>query len=311
MPRWIEALRAAFAAGDPQRLASEYDRLRHRPLLAPLLRLAEATYPVREIVHLAPELDARIASHSLATASRWLLDTHFTPWRAEIPEAAAAVLSSRPAVIYGNHPSMLTPFLISAAVNRDDLRILSASYVHLFLPRYARYSLPVEIWPPRRGGWMEYLRSGVPALLQTKLLALLLGTAPVADAKERNLNSILRGADHVAGGGCLLLAPGAGSARPRAWYQGIGRIARKLAEDGAGERVFLIPYHEEHISKRRVCASLRRNRRAWVQRRFVYRRPVTVRFAEPQLLATLVPRPDDPAAITARLHAHYRELFPR
>ena len=116
MPRWVEPLRAAFEAGDPERLAAEYERARRPPLRGLPLRTVETIYPVREIVHLTPQLDARIAAQGLVAASRWLLDTHFAPWRPEIPEATAPILASRPAVIYGVHGPMLTLFLVSAAV---------------------------------------------------------------------------------------------------------------------------------------------------------------------------------------------------
>lgn len=313
MPRWVEPLRAAFAAGDPERLVAEYERARRSPLSGLPLRTVEAIYPVREIVHLTPPLDARIAAQGLVAASRWLLDTHFAPWRPEIPEATAPILASRPAVIYGVHGPMLTLFLVSAAVGREDLRIVSAHHVHHLLPAYRPYSVPVETAPRTRAGWREQLRilraAGLPAFLQQRLLALLAGGTPDDDAKRENLRSLHDGARHVAGGGCLLIAPDAGIATS-GWRSGIGRIVARLVDKGEGERVYLIPYTETHVSNRRMFASLRRGRRAQLRRRLLYRQPSTIRFAEPVLMSSLVPRPDDPAAITQRLQAHYRGAFP-
>ena len=126
---------------------------------------------------------------------------------------------------------------------------------------------------------------------------------------QENLRSLHDGARHVAGGGGLLIAPDAGNAASD-WQSGIGRIVVRLVDEGEGERVYLIPYTGTHVSNRRMFASLRRGWRSRLRRRLLYRQPITIRFAEPVLLSALVPRPDDPAAITQRLQAHYRGVFP-
>ncbi len=309
MLRFLAPLRDAYAAGDLDQLVAVYGRARCRPDLALPLRLLEAVYPVWGFLQTAPELNRRIAEQGLAPASRWLLDAYAGPWRCEMPDATRHALTSGPVLVYGNHLSLLTPFLVAAAVDRADLRIVSASYVHRLLPSYEPFSLPVAT---PHGSWREELqRGGVRSAIQSKILGLMSGTEITQRTREKNRESLLAGAAHLREGGCLLVCPEGGSIRHRPWHAGIGHIVHGVAGQTQNQPVQGVPYLEQHMSHRRACVSVGRGPWARLRRRFAYRHPVTIRFADPITLQDLTPADDAPEKITLRLQAHYRRLFNR
>lgn len=307
MTWFLGPLRDAFAAGDPDRMRAEYMRARRRPLSAPVLLLFQALYPMEEFVQIPPELDRRIAEEGLAQASRWLLDTYIRAWRAEVPEAAREALASGPVLVYGDHLSLLTPFLVAAAVDRPDLRIISVEYVHHFLPSYAPYSLPVSTPSAGLQGWTW---ADLRGLLESKLLEIVTGWRP-ARARERNRESLRAGALHLRQGGCVLIAPAGGPIRARPWYSGIGYIVAGALGGGTAPSLRLLPYQELHLSPHRVNVCLRRGPVARFERQVLYRRPATIRFAEPVPAQEVVPEGATPEETTQHLEAHYRKLFPK
>ena len=112
---FLSEIREAYASDDPHALAEVWARGRTRRRVGPLVRVVELLYPVQRILSVAAELDSRISRDGLCDASRWLLDTWVGAWRALIPPFVTEVLSTAPALIYGNHPSLLTPFLVAAS----------------------------------------------------------------------------------------------------------------------------------------------------------------------------------------------------
>ncbi len=308
MIRFLGPLRDAYASGDLERFVEEYARARRRPHLALPLWALEAVYPVWGFLQIAPTLDRRIAEEGLVEASRWLLDTYLGPWRSTMTDSVRSAIATGPVLVYGNHTALTTPFLVAAAVGRLDIRIVSASYVPKLLPHYGPYALPVDI--PHGGWWEEYRRGGLRGAVQAKLLNLMPAAPRTERTREENRASLDAGADHLAARGCLLVCPEGGSIRPRPWYTGIGHIAQRAVGRALAVPVQCLPYQEQHMSHRRASTAVRRGPWARFRRRFVYRHPVTIHFADPIPLHTLV-RPDDTAAqATARLQAHYRGLFP-
>lgn len=304
MIQLLGPLREAFAAGDPSRLLAEYARARRRPLSALPLLLVQAVYPVQELLQVLPELDRRIAHHGLAAGSRWLLDTYVRNWRCQLPESARDALRSGPALVYGDHLSLLTLFLVAAAVDREDLRIVSVAYVHHLLPSYGRYSLPVSTPSASLQGWRW---ADLRSLVEAKLLQFVAGWKPPG-GRERNRAALQAGGVHLHEGGCVLIAPAGGRIGRRPWYTGIGHIVA-VALQRTALPLRLVPYQELHLSPHRVAACLRRGPVARFERRVLYRRPATITFAPPVPAQRLVPEGAGPEEITRRLEAHYRELF--
>jgi len=305
---FLARMRPAYVAGDVERLLAEYMEELRQPRLGLALRFLERMYPVRSFLEIAVAFEKRIAAQGLATASAWLLDTYLRNWQCEMSETARHILTAEPVLIYGNHPSLLTPFLVAASINRSDLRIISTSYLHHLLPSYAVHSLPIEI---RLGRWRDHYKRGGPrAALVAKLLSLLHGTPPSEVARAANRRSLEIGAAHVLDRGSLLIAPEGGSARRKAWHEGIGHIAAWMLKQPTGSAVHAAPYCERHTSNRRVYASIETGPAARMKRRFLYRIPSCIEFAEPVALEALTDGCTEPRELTGRLRDHYDSLFP-
>lgn len=299
---FLSELAGAYGAGDLARFRAVYASGLRDPWLGPWVRLFDRAYPVRALLDLCVELDRRIGAEGLSLASRWLLDAWVPGWRGSVPASTAAVLATEPVLIYGNHPSMLTPFLVAGHVPRPDLRIVSASFVPHLLPSYAPYAFPVEL--PYGKAWRWLRRGGLAQVLITAALSRVHRGPPPEEAQARNRASLALAADHLRGGGAVLIAPGGGGSRERPWRPGIGRILLALA-DRPGERpVWLVPYRERGAGNREIRGALRRGRPLAPGRM-----PVEITFGEPLLLSDLGALPPDPLRVARRLQDRYRSVF--
>lgn len=296
-----------YVRGDPAALAAAWAEGRRHPLVGPMAAGVELFYPVGRILSLAAEIDRRIGRDGLAAASRWLLDTWVPGWRAVIPPATAEILAAKPVLVYGNHPSLLTPFLVGATVPRPDLKIVSASFLDRLLPSYACSAFSVEL-PVRN--WGEHLRrGGVSRLLLAWLIGYLTPPQRSAARKEGNRHALAAAAAHLRSGGALLIAPAGWTLRPRPWLPGIGRIVQALERDPGPDELYLVPFREEHTSDARTRAVLGRGPVARLKRRFLYRQPVTIRYGPPTPCSALAPLPGDVPGIVRLLQTRYEALF--
>ncbi len=306
---FLGALRDAYAGADIGRLRAAYAEAFHYPGLALQLRALERLYPLRRLLELAVRVERQIATRGLAEASRWLLNTYGDDWRCSMPVTTARVLETEPTLLFGNHPSMLTPFLVAASVKRQDLRIISSSHVHRILPSYGAHSIPVELRP---GPWHEhYRRGGVRGAVGRSLLTVVHGVQDADDARAANRRSLEFGAVHVTAGGSLLIAPEGPSVRSKAWHTGLGILAQRILEQPARRPPMAVMYWEQNTSNRRVFAHIAPGPIACAKRRILYRRPVSIAFAEPVALSDLVGADKDPRRIAQRLREQYCERFPR
>lgn len=307
---WMEFLRdlrTICQQGDPAALCTAWREGREDRRIGPLVRAIELLWPVGEVLALAADLDRRIARDGLGGASRWLLDTWVPGWRAEVPPEAADVLGSAPVLIHGNHPSLLTAFLVAASARRPDLKIVSASILERLLPSYAPYSLPVVL---PKGNWGEQLRrGGVPRLVVAGLIHCLDPDIPRAEAKERNRQALARAAAHIWSGGALLIAPAGWTSRRWPWYPGIGRIVQALSQDPVLDGDWLVPFREENSTDARVRAILRRGPVAALDQQ--RGRPVTIRYGSPTQRSSLAPFPEPVPEIVRLLQRRYETAFDR
>lgn len=309
--RWADLLgqlRAAYADGDVGSIRALWYGALAEPGLGFWLRFFNRLYPLQSLLDVSYELEGRIASDGLARASRWLLDEGLH-WESHVPAETQGVLSSEPVIIYGNHPTFLTPFLVSAHVERADYRIVAASFLERFLPAFGRYAISVEL-PLNQWGrqlWQGGLRRLVVAYWATRLRPL----PPRPTARERNKAAIEGATAHVREGGALLIAPAGWSRSDRRWYPGLGRIVRGLAGEPPGRPVYLVAYREEGTSDRLVrrllegapTRGLPREKARWAVAR--------IRFGLPTPLAEVATGREPLEDLVERLRRAYGEQFAR
>ncbi len=262
-------------------------------------------YPVPGLLDLMKGLDRQVGERGLTAASEEVLDRLPTSWGAEFPAGREDEIRTRPVIIFGKHGSILTPFLIAASLDRPDIKMLGASYVATLGPNIARYMYPVHLpistfrratrkgFLLRIGAWMA-VRLDSPVEKET--------------AQERGRESLVLSAEHVCGGGALLIAPDARNPRAK-WRSGIGILVAHVAKAAAADcDALLVPY--------RIWASitgifhlLSRNPLMRALGRWEYRRPIRVAFGEPIRLSAVIEKTGiDPDAITEHLEAYYRSL---
>jgi len=299
---FLSELAEAYGAGDLARFRAVYAAGLRDTRLGPWVRLFDRAYPVRALLDLCVELDRRIGAEGLSLASRWLLDAWVPGWRGSVPASAEAVLATEPVLIYGNHPSMLTPFLVAGLVPRPDLRIVSASFVPRLLPSYAPYALPVEL--PYGKAWRWLRRGGLAQVLITAALSRVHRGPPPEEARARNRAALALAAEHLRRGGAVLIAPGGGGSHERPWQPGIGRILLALADPPGERTVWLVPYRERGSGNREIRRALRRGRPLALGHM-----PVEIAFGEPTALPNLGELPTDPLRVARRLQDRYRALF--
>ncbi len=305
----VRRVRRAYAAGREGRLQTAYADARWQtPIIRPLLALADRLYPITEVIHFAGEMDRRIRADGLSAAcsagvARLGLDCEFA-----MSDATREILASSPAIVYGNHPTLLTPFLVGAALPRLEVRFFMLNYVGHLIPALKQYMLPLEISSPR--GFREWRRGGNRRVVAHWLTQILeKGRAPV-DAKPSNRTMLGRGASHVIAGGCIVIFPSGGGRKDRAWYPGIGHIARQLAGNRAAPDVFLVPMREEQSSNDHVYRALRGLGRSELADRPELGR-IRVRFAEARRLQDLVDAEASAHEIARALQTDYEKTFPQ
>ena len=120
----------------------------------------ERFYPVRAFLSVASEVfDPALGALGLHQGCRKLLEAASVEWEAALSDAHAETLRTAPVLFCSNHPSLLTPFLVAAAIEREDLRFLSTNYVRRLLPHLQPYSFAFEV--PLTRSWTEWRRGGL------------------------------------------------------------------------------------------------------------------------------------------------------
>ncbi|HEU68177.1 MAG TPA: hypothetical protein ENN53_03025 [Candidatus Acetothermia bacterium] len=308
--RWadlIRQLRVAYANGDVGSIRSLWYKAVAEPGLGTWLRLSDRLYPLQGLLDVAHELDRRMAGQGLARASRWLLDERVGRWMSEVPPATRTALASEPVILYGNHPTLLTPFLVSAHVERADHRIVAASFLEKFLPAFGQYAISVEL--PVNQWWKQLWQGGLQRLVVAYWVTRLRPVLPPPTARQRNRAALERAISHVRDGGSLLIAPSGWNRSGKRWYPGIGRIVRGLANEPGDRPALLVAYHEEGTSDRLVRQLLERAKRGYGCPEVAPDRVPRIGFSEPIPLSAFSPDEGTVEDLVARLRRRYGETF--
>lgn len=307
-PTWkqtMAALRSAYSARDIAALRRTVTAARDSSTRTRLtFRAIEAVYPLSPLLAIAEELDEAIAEEGLHAACRRVMEQQ-VDWTPRVHPDAADVMANAAVIFYGNHPSMLTPFLMAGAVDRDDLRFVSTEYVRHLIPSLIDYSYPIELSLTAMGNQIR--RGGLKRWMVGLLLSRLHRVPPKEQSRAINRESLKAAADHVQSGGSVLICPDGGGKRLSRWYPGLGILIKAAMR--SPRPVFLIPIHERQSSNHRIVSSLLNGPIARFKRRFVYRRPVMFELGKPIRLDEAEVSSRTPLELTSWLRLRYAAQF--
>ena len=276
----LEDLRDVYAQHGGARLADAYHAMcRSRLVLRGICTLIERILPVERFLDLAGQLDDAIRERGFSIGCQTVLGDLAFCWERFIEPEAAARIADSPVLLFGNHPSLLTPFLVGASVDRQDVRVLSTAYVRRLIPSLERSSFPVEI--PLTRFRSEWKKGGWRRAATSRLIACLGTGRPTEECKEINRRSLRDMVDHLVAGGCGVMFPDGGGHRTKEWFPGIGIVARRVADAMPNRAVYLVPIREERSTNQRVYAYLRRGIWSRWKRAICYRRPVRLSIGRP------------------------------
>lgn len=305
----LAELRHVYEDNEAGHVVDAFDDARRRSWTFRLLTGAlERFYPVRAFLYRAAYLlDPSIGERGLHAGCRRIFETLALDWEPVIAAGGEETLRSGPIIFYGNHPSLLTPFLAAAAIDREDLFFCSTNYVRRLIPSFRKYSYPLEVSLTR--SWTEWKRGGLQRVLAYRLVSLL-HSVPEADAaRETNLEALRQAARDLRDGGSVMIIPSGGGKRDRTWFAGIGILARDLLDNPGGEDVLVVAIREENSSNKRIYASMMNGPIACLKRRYLYRRPIRFTFAEPLLLTDVAGDAGTVRDTVAALRTHYETRF--
>ena len=272
-----------------------------------LWKLVDLASPVSALLSLAESFNRRIGEVGLSAAANEMIDTLGFRWEKHLPETEMEILATAPLLIYGNHPSMLTPFLIAAALNRSDLRIIALSYVAKLIPSLEAYLFPLHA--SQRRTLQGRSRSGGAHALSLSLIYRLDGQLNPEVARDRNRVSLNRATEHILGGGATVIFPGGGGKETRGWFPGIGNIVANLAQTPEADTIYLVAVRVSASSNSRVYSMLSENPVSRLRRRLLYRQPIRLTFEKAVPVADLTTgRDHSPQHLASFLQAHYETL---
>jgi len=304
----IDRMRSAYARRDTEAFLCAYERAAAEShSLRAAIRLLERVYPLESFLRLAHRLNWNLAERGLHEGCRAFLDEASLPWERVLPASCQAIAESGPVVFYGNHPSLLTPFLVAASIDRDDLRYFSTSYVCHLIPSFGDVSYRMEV--PLTRWYTEWRRGGWRRALAYRLVALVHDMPDPKSVKHINRLSLASGADHVRRGGCVMICPGGGGTRDRYWYPGIGSLVKVLREGSVSKEAFLIPVREENSTNQRIYAQLLRRPIDRPTSPADDRGPVRILFADPIPVREIAVAASSVEQIAELLRSQYEALF--
>jgi len=307
--RLLAQLRVAYQRGGmPAFQEVHLAALRQHWTYRTMWRLVDFASPASSLLTLASDFDRRIGEVGLSAAADAMIKILPFSWEMRLPGKEAEILSTAPLLIYGNHPSMLTPFLIAAAVNRPDLRIIALSYVGKLIPNLEAYLFPLQA--SQRRTLRGRSRSGMTHALSLSLIYHLDGQLNSEVARDQNHATLSKAARHVLGGGAAVIFPGGGGKETRGWFPGIGVIAANLAQAAGSDTIYLVPVKVSNSSNSRVYSTLSENPLSRIRRRLLYRHPIQLTVEKPIPLVSLIKgRNHSPQFLASLLQNHYETQF--
>ena len=305
----LESLRIAYTEGEAEDLHDAYVNAgAYSRFLAVAFLLLEPVYPVRRFLSLAAGLEASMAKHGLHTGCQQILSELSIPWECYISQSVKEIAETAPVLFFGNHPSLFTPFLTAASINREDFRFFSTKYVCNLLPSMGAASFPMEV--PLTQSWIEWRRGGWQRALIYRLISLVHDMPSAGEVRAGNRRSIVEGADYIRQGGSAVICPGGGGKKKdRRWYAGIGSLVKQLQQTPSGKPAYLLPFHEENCSNKRMYAHIQNGPVSRFKNAVLYRGPIRIRFAEPIPISDIGDPESTAQQVVDLLKTYYESLF--
>jgi hypothetical protein len=277
----LDSLHVAYSEGDAKQLHDAYvDARKTSRFLAILFPFLETIYPVRQFLALASQLEESMSTYGIHSGCQHLFTKLSISWRHELPPPIREIAENEPVLFFGNHPSLFTPFLAAACVDRPDFRFFSAQYACNLLPSLKAAAFPMEV--PLTRSWTEWRRSGWQRALVYRLLSLIHDMPDPDDVRASNRTSLAAGAQYIREGGSALICPGGGGkAKDLKWYTGIGSLVKQLQQSQGERTIYLLPFREENCSNKRIYANIQQGPLARFKRDVIYRGPIRFRFGDP------------------------------
>ena len=115
LPTHIRGLETAYRDGGVPALHKEHLALVSRSRSYRIvLKLVDLVFPVSVAFELAGCFDEQVKEHGLREAANAFPDRSAIPWETVLPRRGWHTVMTSPAVIYCNHPSLITPFFMAA-----------------------------------------------------------------------------------------------------------------------------------------------------------------------------------------------------
>ena len=301
-------LRTAYEEGGIHELAEVHHlALEESPPYARLFGMLQRACPFSELLGLAARLDVGIGASGLPGAANAALSELRDRWEIHLPRERSArrILRHAPLIVYGNHPSMLTPFLLAAALEREDLRFVAFGYVGKLVPAMASHIFPV--FPTFRRSIRQSLSAGLSHILALSMLYRLDRVPSPDEARRRNREAIDRAIGHVGHGGATVIFPAAGR-ESGAWFPGLGAIVRGVAASDPAVPAYLVPIRVRNNANERVYAAIRSGRGCRTKPRICSRGPILVEIGLPSRIDRPNAAERTAVEISRRLQAQYEAL---
>ncbi|MCK5246806.1 hypothetical protein KAR02_07895, partial [Candidatus Bipolaricaulota bacterium] len=223
----VTDLKASLAGGGIEAMQQTHSAaMKNSRTYRLLCSLVDLVYPATAVLGIAKDLDRYMGELGIAGGSMAALSALSISWQAEYPNQGEDVIKTCPIIVFGQHGSILTPFLVAASLDRPDLKMLSASYIAKLGPNIASSIYPILSPVPtfRNAG-----RVGIVPRISGWLTSRLESPVEKGIAKEQNRTSLNHAAEHVRDSGALLIAPDARDPRVK-WRRGIGHLIAHLAQ---------------------------------------------------------------------------------
>ncbi len=199
------------------------------------------------------------------------------------------------ALIFGNHPTGLDPFLITSCLNREDIYIVADVYQKNKGNYIGRHIVPIIYARTQR----NLNNRGFLNSIGFYVMRLLTGYEAPEQVKIQNEQTVKQAAQLLIDGHIVIIFPDGGSNNPELWYNGIGDILKKTSVEEKDIKLFATQI--SGISTSRLIRHF-----LWNKKIFLKKNPIHITLSEPLTMEMLnIKTTDGSHEITERLRMEF------